>query len=145
MANLNVKKGDAVMVITGKDKGKSGQIISVNTAKSRVTIEGLNMVSKCIKAKNAQEKGGIVKQPAGIDVSNVMPICPACGKPTRVGNKEVTVEGKNVKKRICKKCGAELDVAEAKSKTTAKKAVKKTKKATADKAEKPAAEKADKE
>lgn len=143
MASLNVKKGDAVMVITGKDKGKSGQVINVNTAKNRVTVEGLNIVSKCIKAKNAQEKGGIFKQPGAIDVSNVMPICGACNNPTRVGHKEVTVDGKTVNKRICKKCGAELDAAKAKS--TAKKAAKKTKKAVSDKAEKPAVETADKE
>jgi large subunit ribosomal protein L24 len=149
MANLNVKKGDSVMVITGNDKGKSGKIITVNTAKNRVTIEGLNMVSKCIKAKNAQEKGGIVKQPAGIDVSNVMPICPSCGKPTRVGAKIETVEVKDVKKRICKKCGADLDAAPEKAakttakKTTAKKtATKTTAKTTTKKAAAPKAEKA---
>lgn len=143
MASLNVKKGDAVMVITGKDKGKSGQVINVNTAKDRVTVDGVSIVSKCIKAKSAQEKGGIVKQSGTIDISNVMPICNSCGKPTRVGHKEVTVDGKKVKKRICKKCGAELDAV--KAKTTAKKAAKRIKKAASEKAEKPEAPKADKE
>lgn len=122
---MNVKKGDNVMIITGKDKAKSGTIIKVDPEANKVVIEGLNMVSKCIKAKSAQEKGGIVKQNGSIDASNVMLICNACGKPSRISFAVVKDEnGKDKKVRICKKCGAQIDASasKAKAKSSAKKA-----------------------
>jgi len=101
---LNVKKSDTVVVITGKDAGKKGKVIASYPKKNRVVVEGVNIVTKHRKPRSAQDKGGIVKHEGTIDVSNVMIICPTCGKATRV--KHSVVDGKNV--RVCK-CGAVLD------------------------------------
>ncbi len=148
---MNIKKGDTVYVITGKDKGKSGKVSAVYSDKNKVLIENVNIVTKHQKPKSQQDKGGIVKKPAPIDGSNVMVVCPVCGKATRIAHKEI--DGK--KARICKKCGASLDkefvkqtkkeakksIAKAKEEKSAEKTVeaKKTEK-TAEK--KPAAKKA---
>ena len=123
---MQVKKNDAVMVIAGKEKGKSGTVTAVDAANGKVVIDGLNLVSKAVKPRSANQKGGIVKKPAGIDASNVMIICPVCGKATRINYKVENVDGKDVKVRICKKCGASVEVKAAKAKSTAKKATKKT-------------------
>ncbi len=135
---MNIKKGDTVVVITGKDKGKSGKVLEVFPKQNRVLVENINIVSRHTKPKSAQEKGGIIKKPAPINASNVMVLCD-CGKATRVAYK--LVNGKKV--RICKKCGNSLDKEHAKAvKKEAKKAVKaeketaKTEKAEA-KVEKP--------
>lgn len=106
MNSLSVKKGDNVVVIAGKDKGKTGKISLVLPTKNRVTVEGVNIVSKHTKPRSAQEKGGIVKRPAAIDASNVQVICASCNKATRIAHS--IVDGKKV--RICKKCGATLDM-----------------------------------
>ena len=123
------------MIIAGKDKGKSGEVISVNPDANRVIVDNANMISKSVRPKNAQEKGGIVKQAGTIDVSNVMLVCPECEKVVRVKHAMVEKDGKQVKARICAKCGANLDNKAAKK--SAKKVVKKAKKATkkAEKAE----------
>jgi large subunit ribosomal protein L24 len=122
MAKTNVKKGDNVMVIAGKDKGKSGKILKVLRSENRVYVEGINIVSRSKKPRKAQEKGGILKQEGKIDISNVMPICPVCKAVVRVRRKEAE-KGSVVKSvRICAKCGAPLD----EKKSAAKKAVKKT-------------------
>ena len=102
---MNIKKGDTVYVITGKDKGKSGKITAVYSDKNKVLIENVNIVTKHQKPKSQQDKGGIVKKPAPVDASNVMVVCPVCNKATRISHKEI--DGK--KARICKKCGASLD------------------------------------
>lgn len=104
MSNLKVKKGDTVLVIAGKDKGKKAKVLAVSPLKNRVIVEGVNVVSKCKKARSAQEKSEIIKKEAGIDASNVMVVCPKCGKPTRVSHQ--IIDGKKV--RVCK-CGASLD------------------------------------
>lgn len=130
--NYSVKKGDAVQVITGKDKGKTGQVLAVYKEKHRVIVEGVNMISKHTKPRNAQQKGGIVKKEGTIDISNVMLVCPTCGKPTRVGHKIETVDGKEVKCRVCIKCGA--TIVETKAKTAVKKAKKAVKKSDKDEA-----------
>ena len=133
MSKLSVKKGDTVLVIAGKDKDKKGQILAVNPSKNKVLVEGVNIVSKCKKARTAQEKSEIIKMEAGIDASNVMVVCPECGKATRVAH--AVVDGNKV--RVCKKCNASLDkkyVKEAKKaekETKAKKSTKKSEK-TAD-------------
>lgn len=115
--NLNVKTGDTVVVLAGKDKGKTGKVIKAFPAKGRVTVEDVNVVTKHKKPKSAQVPGGIKKEPGTIDVSNVQIICPSCSKATRVANKEV--EGK--KHRVCHKCGASLDVKVKADKKDAKK------------------------
>ena len=129
MTKCNVKTGDLVVVITGKDAGKQGKVLSINTKTNRITVEGVNIVSKHQKARKAQEKSQIVKREGTIDVSNVMIVCPTCGKPTRV--KHATVDGKSV--RVCK-CGATLEAAKQEKKTTKKASTAKSAEAKAEKA-----------
>jgi large subunit ribosomal protein L24 len=102
---MHVKKGDKVMVISGKDKGKTGVILSALPKKDRVLVEGVNIVKKHSKPSQMNPQGGIISQEAPIHVSNVMPLDPKTGEPTRVGLKEV--DGKKV--RIAKKSGEVLD------------------------------------
>ncbi len=121
MAKMNVKKGDNVMVITGKDKGKTGEVMKVDPESGRIIVSGVNVISKHVKPRSAQQKGGIVKREGTIDVSNVMIICPSCNEVVRVGH-AFEGEGDQQKKiRVCKKCGASLEAAK---KVTAKKAAK---------------------
>ena len=120
MANLFVKKGDTVVVIAGKEKGKTAKVLEVSPKNNKVLVENVNVVTKHQKQRNQQEKGGIIKKSAPIDASNVMVICPECGKATRVSHS--VVNGKKV--RVCKHegCGANLDkVAVKKAKKTTKK------------------------
>ena len=100
-----VKKGDQAVVISGKEKGKKGKVSQVIPTTGKVVIENVNVVSRHKKPRSAQEKGGIMKKAAPIDASNVMVVCPACGKATRVAHKIIDGE----KARVCKKCGASLD------------------------------------
>ena len=123
MNSLNVKTGDLVLVITGKDKGKQGKVLKTSPKTGRIVVEGVNMISRHQKARKAQEKSQIVKKEGTIDVSNVMVVCPTCGKATRVKHNEVN--GKNV--RICAKCGASLDKEFAKEIKKAAKAKKENK------------------
>ena len=102
---MTIKTGDNVLVIAGKDKGKTGKVVAVNAAANKVLVEDVNVVTKHQKPRSQQDKGGIVKKSAPIDASNVQVVCPVCGKATRVAHAEV--EGKKV--RICKKCNASLD------------------------------------
>ena len=140
MSKLSVKKGDTVLVIAGKDKDKKAKVLAVSPSANKVLVEGVNIVSKCKKARTAQEKSEIIKKEAGIDASNVMVVCENCGKATRVAH--AIVDGK--KARVCKKCGASLDKAFVKE---VKKATKtsKTKEKPAAKEKKPAKTKKTKE
>ena len=126
MNSLSVKKGDNVVVIAGKDKGKTGKINSVLPTKNKVSVEGVSVISRHTKPRSANEKGGIVKKEGHIDASNVQVICASCNKATRIGHS--IVDDKKI--RVCKKCGATLDVtkkvakkAATKKTTTAKKPV----------------------
>lgn len=102
---MHVKKGDKVMVISGKDKGKTGVILTAFPKKDRVLVEGVNIVKKHVKPNQLNPQGGIVSQEAAIHVSNVMLIDPKSGEPTRVG---YTMEdGKKV--RVSKKTGKVID------------------------------------
>lgn len=121
--SLNVKKGDTVVMIAGKDKGKTGKVTACDPASGRVVVEGCNIITKHTKPRGANQPGGINKMAGPVDVSNVQIVCPACNKATRVANK---VEG-DKKIRVCHKCGASLEP---------KKAEKKAKKTKTDKAEK---------
>ncbi|MDE6967262.1 MAG: 50S ribosomal protein L24 [Clostridia bacterium] len=140
MNNLHVKKGDNVMIIAGKDKGKSGSVTKVDVENGRVLVEGMNIATNYVKPRNAQEKGGIVKKEAPINASNVMIICPTCGKATRVGHRVETIDGKQVKIRFCKKCNESLEKkvtkvakkAAAKKTSTKKSTTKKTAEAAVD-------------
>lgn len=102
---MHVKKGDKVKVISGKDKGKEGVILRVFPKENRVIVEGVNLVKKHARPSQDNPQGGIITQEAPIHASNVMPIDPKTGEPTRVGYK--FVDGKKV--RYAKKSGAVLD------------------------------------
>ena len=133
MAKLNIKKGDTVLVITGKDSNKTAEVLECFPAENKVTVKGINVLVKHNKPRSAQDKGGIVKVEGKIPASNVMVVCPTCNKATRVA---IKVDEKGNKVRVCKKCGATLDAAK---KATAKKA---TKAAEVKAEEKPVAKKA---
>ena len=105
MANLKIKKGDTVVILAGKEKGKTGEVLECFPKESKVTVKGLNMIVKHNKPRSAQDKGGIVSLEGKLDISNVMVICPNCNKATRV---EMEIAG-DKKVRKCKKCGAVLD------------------------------------
>ena len=104
MNNLHVKTGDNVQIIYGKDKGKQGKVLEVSIKEQKVIVEGRNLVTKHVKPRRQGEQGGIVKAEAPIYACKVMPVCPKCDKPTRVGHE---IKGEK-KIRVCKKCGAEL-------------------------------------
>ena len=105
--NLHVKAGDRVILTAGKDKGKIGNVKKAIPSESKIIVEGANMVTKAQKPQPmAGIQGGLIKLEAPVDASNVMIVCPACEKPTRI--KHDVVDGKKV--RVCKKCGEQLDV-----------------------------------
>ena len=114
---MKVKKNDTVLVLTGKDSGKTGKVLRAMPSANRVVVEGVNVQKKHKRARSAQETSSIVEQAGAIDASNVLVICPTCNKATRVAHAEV--DGKKV--RVCKKCGASLE-AKAEAKKPAKKA-----------------------
>jgi large subunit ribosomal protein L24 len=97
---MKFKKGDSVLIIAGKDKGRTGKIIKSIPKELKILVEGINLKKKHVRPKKQGEKGQVVEIPAVIDISNVKIVCPKCGKATRVG---YAIEGEN-KNRICKKC-----------------------------------------
>ncbi len=101
---MKIKKGDQVVVISGKDRGKQGKVLDVFPKENKVVVEGVNIRKKHVRPKRSGEKGQIVEMPVPFDISNIKLICPKCGKATRVGRK--IIEKK--KYRICKKCKQEL-------------------------------------
>ncbi len=103
--SLSIKKGDTVLVITGKDAGKKGKILRVIPESGRVVIEGVNRVKKHQKPTRAMPQGGILRIESPINASNVMYVCNKCSRPTRLGHK-VLSNGEKV--RFCKKCGEVL-------------------------------------
>ena len=111
---MHVRSKDQVVVISGKDKGKKGKITAAYPKTGKVVVEGVHMVTKHQKARNAMQPGGIIHKEAPIDASNVMLVCPKCGKAARVSHKVTMVETENGGKkrkmiRVCKKCQAEID------------------------------------
>ncbi len=134
---MNVKVNDNVLVIAGKDKGVQGKVLATSPKANTVVVEGVRIQKKHEKARKANETSKIVEVPGPIDASNVMVVCPTCGKAVRV--KHAVVDGKKV--RVCA-CGAVLDKARSKkaSKATAKteEAPKKRTRKRAVKAEAPA-------
>ena len=119
---MKVKKNDNVVVITGKDVKKTGKVLVAMPKTNKVVVEGVNVQEKNRKARTAQETSQKIKKEGPIDASNVLVICPVCGKATRVGYE--VVDGKKV--RICKKCKASLDVAAEKKEVAKKAPAKKT-------------------
>jgi large subunit ribosomal protein L24 len=103
---LHVKKGDNVVVISGKDAGKKGKIINVDAKSGRVFVDQINIVSRHTKPTPGAPQGGIVKKEAALDSSNVMPFCSKCNKGVRV-KKKINADGS--KTRVCAICGASLE------------------------------------
>ena len=97
---MKVKKGDQVLIIAGKDKGRTAKVIKSFPKELKILVEGINLKKKHVRPKREGEKGQVVSIPAPLNISNVKVICSKCGKATRVGYK---TEG-GVKNRICKKC-----------------------------------------
>ena len=124
---MKVKKNDTVLVITGKDAGKTAKVLVALPKDNKVVVDGVNVQKKHKKARTAQEVSSIVNQSGAIDASNVMVVCPACDKAVRVAYR---VEG-DKKVRICKKCGAILDASK-EAKEVKKTTKRKTKKEVAE-------------
>ena len=101
---MNVKKNDTVIVLSGKDKGKEGKVLSADPKGGKLIVEGVNVATKHQKPKNQQDQGGIIKTETPIYACKVMVVCPKCGKATRHAVK--LADGKKV--RVCKKCGQEI-------------------------------------
>ena len=105
MNTISIKKDDLVIVLSGKDKGKQGKVLTVLPSESKVIVEGVNVVTKHKKPTSQTDQGGIVKKEAPIYACKVQRVCPKCNKPTRPAHK-LLADGKKV--RVCKKCGAEI-------------------------------------
>ena len=107
IAPRSVKRNDTVLVLAGKSKGRTGRVLRVFPAEGRAIVEGVNFVRKHTKANPQKNiKGGILERESPVDLSNLMPVCGECGKPTRVGHKFLD-DGKKV--RVCRRCGGFLD------------------------------------
>ncbi len=107
---INIRKGDQVRVITGRDKGKEGRVLSVDPYTRTVTVEHANMIKRHTRPNPSKNiKGGIVEREGALSVSNVLVICPACGKPTRVGHKALPAGSKPRRIRICGRCETSLE------------------------------------
>ncbi len=102
---IKLKKNDNVMVLAGKEKGKSGKVIKVDREKNRVYIEKINMIKRHIKPRSAQEPGGIIDKEASVNMSNVALYCSKCKKAVRFS---INMDDKGKKIRLCKKCGSEV-------------------------------------
>jgi large subunit ribosomal protein L24 len=121
MRKLKVRKGDVVQMLTGKDRGKQGRVLEVRKDDRRVIVENLNMVKRHSRPRPMKDPsrmgapqvvpGGIIEKAAAVPVSNIMVVCPTCGRPTRVGMHEKEVKGQTVRTRVCKRadCGQEID------------------------------------
>ena len=102
---MNIKKNDTVIVLSGKDKGKTGKVLSADPRNGKVVVEGVNVATKHQKPRKQGEEGGIIKMSTPIYASKVMRVCPKCDKPTRAA---FGTDKDGNKVRICKKCGAEI-------------------------------------
>ena len=101
---MKIIKGDQVLIITGKDRGRKGKVLRGFPQAAKVLVEGINIKKVHKKPKKEGEKGQVVELPAALDVSRVKLICPKCSKPTRIASKQEN----NKKSRVCKKCHAEI-------------------------------------
>ena len=108
---IDIKKEDTVKVITGRDKGKQGRVLSVNRDTGKVLVEHVMMIKRHTRPNPGKQiKGGIAERESAIDASNVMVMCPGCNKPTRIGHHvDAVAGGKTRRTRVCKKCGQTLD------------------------------------
>jgi len=102
--SLKIKKNDTVVVLSGKDRGKQGKVMSTNPSAGTVIVEGVNMVTCHVKPRKQGEAGGIIKKEAALRACKLMVVCPKCNKPVRMAAKLTD----NGYVRVCNKCGAEL-------------------------------------
>ena len=102
---MNIKKNDTVVVLSGKDNGKRGKVLSTDPKNGKVVVEGVNLATCHIKPRKAGDEGGIVRKETPIYASKVELVCPKCDKPTRVGH-SFLADGTKV--RTCKKCGENI-------------------------------------
>jgi large subunit ribosomal protein L24 len=105
MAGMKIRKGDRVRVLTGKDRGREGEVTFAYPAKGRVIVDGLNVAKRHQKPTQSTQQGGIIDKEMPMRVDNVAIICPSCSKTTRIGYRFDT-DGTKV--RVCKKCGGDL-------------------------------------
>ena len=105
MNKMSIKKGDTVVVLSGKDKGKKGEVIAVLPKDGKVVVEKINMVSRHTKPRRQGDTGGIIQKEAPLYACKVQRVCPKCDQATRPAHK-ILADGKKV--RVCKKCGAEI-------------------------------------
>ena len=103
---MQIRRNDSVIVIAGKERGKTGKVLRVQREKNAVIIERVNLVKRHTKPRGPQQPGGIVEKEAAIDASNVMILCDKCNAPVRVGRKMLS-DGKKI--RICRRCREALD------------------------------------
>jgi len=103
---VQIRKNDSVMVIAGKERGKTGKVLRVLTDKEAVVIERLNMVKRHTKPRGPQQSGGIIEKEAAIHASNIMIMCDKCNAPVRIGRK-ILADGKKI--RICRRCQEALE------------------------------------
>ena len=106
---LHVKKDDTVLVLSGDDKGKKGKVLAVSPKEGKIIVEGINIIKKHVKPRQAGQEGGIIEAEGAMYANKVQVVCPACKKATRIGHKKVTNNaGKSRSVRICKHCGEEI-------------------------------------
>jgi large subunit ribosomal protein L24 len=103
---MKIRKGDQIQIISGKDRGKRGKVMRAIPAAGKIVVEGLNLVKRHKRPRKGGEKGQRIEVPSPVSISNVMIVCPNCGKLARIGHK-ITKENKI---RICKKCGSEIKI-----------------------------------
>ena len=118
---MKIKKGDLVQILSGKDRGKQGKVLEARPKDRRVIVENLNIVKRHTKPRPIRDSsrmggptmmpGGVIEKPAPVNVSNVMIVCPACDRPTRVGVTFKEVKGRKERVRVCRRadCGQEID------------------------------------
>ncbi|HEX5365237.1 MAG TPA: 50S ribosomal protein L24 [Acidimicrobiales bacterium] len=105
MAGLKIRKGDRVRVLSGKDKGKEGEVMRALPREGKVVVDGVNVARKSQRPTRTTQQGGIIDKDMPIQVSNVALVCPSCGRPTRVG---FSIDPSGRKSRLCKRCGGEI-------------------------------------
>jgi large subunit ribosomal protein L24 len=105
MPRLKIRKGDRIRVLTGKDRGKEGEVMRAIPATRKVIVDGVNVARKHQRPTRATQQGGIIDRDMPVPVSNVALVCSSCGKPTRVGYK---IDASGQKVRVCKRCGGEI-------------------------------------
>lgn len=108
MPKMQIKKGDTVKILSGKDRGKQGTVLRAYPAEGKIKVEGVAVVKKTVRPNQQNQQGGIVSQEAKFDASNAMLVCPKCGAATRVGHKQGELDGHKTSIRVCKKCGHEF-------------------------------------